>query len=253
VRAAGSREWVASWGTGAYFTGETHLLMVPTQWDRTSDRRLVIRARGGSASTPFTDQNFCDHWCWAGYPVLTCDLGSSGGAGGKYGNDTVVGSLASNGRIEKAWDWAKSNLAIHDDGFILDGGSRGAVDALNYLVRFPSKVVACTLTIPVLEAEDIRANNRANQQAIIEAAYTNNAGWQAARPTRNPVEIADDVAAVGVPLKMWTSENDDICLDQFADAFEQDSGCERASLGAVGHTVNGWDPTQLHDFVEGYA
>lgn len=253
MRGVRSNEWVATWGTGAYFTGENHLLIVPTQWNRTTPLPVVIRTRGGAASTVFTDQNFCDHWTKAGYVVLTCDLGSSGGAGGKYGNDTVVGSLANNGRIEKAWAWAKTNVAVLTDQFILDGGSRGAVDALNYLIRHPANVACCTLTIPLLDVEDIRANNRANQQAVIEAAYTNNAGWQTARPSRNPVEIADDVVASGVPLKLWTSSNDDICLPAFADAFAAAAGCERTNFGAAGHTVNGLDFTQLHDFAEAFV
>ena len=246
MRRPGSTEWVATWAEGAYHAGERHLLAVPTQWDRTSERWLVIRTRGGSASTVFTDEEFLHHWASAGYPVLSCDLGSPNGAAGLYGGDTVV---ATAGRIKEAWAWAKANVAIFDDKFILDGGSRGGVDALNYLIRHPADVLACTLSIPVCDAEDVRANDRSGQQAAIEAAYGGNAGWQAARPTRNPVEIADDVAASGVRLKVWSSTNDPVCLPAFTAAFVAASGCEHQSLGAVGHSQAGQDFTQMHEFV----
>lgn len=248
MRYAPGPGWTAYWDKApVVHSGERYMVVMPTQWDRASPRRLVVRTRGGATSTISTDQAYCEHWAKAGFVVIDCDLGSPNAAAGLYGNDTVLARLA------EAWAWAKANLAVKTDNFILSGGSRGTVDALNYLTRNASQVAACTLEIPVCDAEDVRANNRSGQQAVIEAAYTNNAGWQAARPTRNPVEIASAVGATGVPGHIWSSSDDNIALPGFVDTFVSGSGWGRTVFGAVGHSTSGLNLPDLSAWAALYA
>jgi hypothetical protein len=243
VRRKSEAEWACTWGTGAYFTGERHIAAFPAQWNRSGTRRLVIECRGGSNSTVSSNQPFFVHWATAGLVALCCDLGSPNGASGLYGNDTVLARIAS------AWTWAKANLPVKTDKFVLSGGSRGSADAINYLVRNASQVIACVLGIPPVNLEDVRANNRSSQQAVIEAAYTNNAGWQAARPTRNPWEMGASVAATGVPLHVWSSTDDPISLPTYTTDFVAATGATHHSMGAVGHSV----PASVWPEMDAYA
>lgn len=205
--------------------------------------------RGGANSTVMGQQVFLAHWMInAGFVVLCCDLGSPNAGSGLYGNDTVLA------RIEAAWTWAKANVAVKQDKFIIDAGSRGTVDAINYAQRNPSKVIALVAGIPVCDAEDVRANNRSNQQAAIEAAYTNNAGWQAARASRNPVEIAASYGATGIPSRFYVSSNDNVALPQYADQFVASaSNVSKVDIGAQGHSTNGLNPNDVSDWGKTYA
>lgn len=169
------------------------------------------------------------------YP--TCSFGASG----TWGNDASIA------RTEAMRSWLPGRFGTAGSGLYLVGISHGAAIALNWARQHLSLVKAVALMIPAVDVEDIRANNRGNNyQASIETAYTDNATWQAARPTHNPLDYAAELTAL--PIKAWYSDDDPICLASRVAAFAAASGCETQSIGAHGHDASNVDGQQVADF-----
>lgn len=157
------------------------------------------------------------------------DLGSAT----NWGNDAALTALtAFKATVAGAGYWSQAR----DSKVVLFGGSMGTVTALNWARANPTLVAAIVIGLPVVDAEDVRANNRGALQAPIEAAYTNNAGWQSARATHNPIEYAASLSAI--PMKLWYASDDTIALPANVLSFQALVGasCEVQSMGAVGHT-----------------
>jgi dienelactone hydrolase len=141
---------------------------------------------------------------------------------------------------------------IANDKAVIYGGSMGTTAAMNYARRFPARVACVVAVLPVMDVEDVRANNRSNLAAPIEAAYGGLAGWNAARPTHNPIEFAASLA--GVPMLLCYSTNDPIALAGFVASFAAAVGpsCTTLSMGAAGHTFFGLDLAAVAAFITPY-
>ncbi len=167
-----------------------------------------------------------------------------GGNGpGVWGNDTSLS------RGNEVIAWTETNLGTDPTKLILMGGSHGGITSAVLGRDNHDKLIGIAWAIPTVDVEDIRANNRNGYQTSIETAYTNNATWQAARPTHNPVEIADDLA--GVPIYNTYGTTDTICLESTQDAFATAHGnTTSVPMAGVGHSTASVDWTTMVDWIE---
>lgn len=187
-----------------------------------------------------TERTFIDPLFAVSGPVAERYPICSFSAANTWGNDTSIA------RVEAMRNWLNGRFGVSSSGFYLVGISHGAPIALNWARQHLSLVKAVALMIPAVDVEDIRANDRGSYQASIETAYTNNTAWQAARSTHNPTDYPSDLS--GVPMKAWYASDDPICTAAAVDAFATATGCEKQSLGAVGHDAASVDPLQVLDF-----
>lgn len=233
--------------SAAYVAGESHFTVLPRNWGTgTATRRCVIVCRGGLTGTIFDHQKSAYKWADMGYPVLLADLGGSASA--------LWGNATNTTRVGQLWTWAKANLGCATDKFIGYAASRGTPDILNYLQANPTQVAAVALENPAVNVDDIHDNNRASAQASINAAHGgNDAAWETAKTTMDPYLNMAAIAATGVPIRMWTSTDDPICLPASATTFASTTGATEVSIGAAGHSVVGMREAEPPSWAMQYA
>lgn len=230
----------ASRGVGAFQAAQAHQLLGPRL--SMAGRRAVIWCPGVGN----TERTFVDPLRAVSEPIAKQHPICSFAAAGTWGNDVSIA------RVEALRSWLAGAYGVDDASFFLVVVSHGAAIALNWARQHPELVEAVALVIPAVDVEDIRANNRGNNyQASIEAAYGDNATWQAQRATHNPMDYAGELT--GLPIKAWYADDDPICLASRVDAFAAASGAERRSIGAVGHDAATVDGDEVLAFLDGHA
>lgn len=180
-----------------------------------------------------------------GYPVICGDCGDTASAVGQVDGPGVWGSDAAQTKASSYVTWLQNTFGAKAGKIGLLYGSHGCALAYAWAKANTSKVQLIAGAIGTVDVEDIRANNRgtgSGYQASIEAAYTDNAGWQAARPTHNPTELVASLGAV--PQLDYYSDTDPICVLATHQAFATAAGVnlEQHSLGSVGHATTGLGP-----------
>lgn len=179
-----------------------------------------------------------------GYPVICGDLGDVPTAFAKGDGPGIWGNAQAVTKMGTLKTFLQGTLGAKAGKIGLIYGSHGCAAAYSYAAANPNNVSCIAGVIGTCDVEDIRANNRGSGsgfQASIETAYTNNAGWQAARSTHNPVEIA---ASLAIPQLDYYSTDDPWCVPSTHAALATAAGSNmtQRSLGAVGHTVVGLGP-----------
>lgn len=232
-----------SHGVGVYRATERHICR-SNRFHRRDGTTVGVLALHGSGN----DATFVDTFPPAvelarrGFTVLGVDAGGLT----TWGNDTALAA------VNDARTFLQGTLAAKAGKIVLLGGSMGSVLALNWLRANPTAVYCASLGLPIADVEDVRANNRGGAQAAIETAYTNNAGWQTARPTHNPAEYTADLIAADVPIRFDYSTDDTIGLPALTLDLADTLG-DLATVddyGAAGHTYTGLDATTAANWVE---
>lgn len=165
-------------------------------------------------------------------PAIATDLGAS-----TWGNDTVIASYGS------TVTFLNSRTGARTDRVMLLGMSMGALTVLNWAVANISKVAAIGLLLPCVDLADIHDNNRGGFQAAVEGAYGGLSGYTAAEPTHNPANFTATLSSV--PIRIWYSTDDPICVPSVVTAFGSAVGATMTSLGAVSHS---WQSLALANF-----
>lgn len=109
--------------------------------------------------------------------------------------------------------------------------SMGAAAALNWAKRNPSKVASIVLAAPAVNLSRLHDQNvNGFAEAEINTAYTNAAGWTAAKATRDPCLFGADLA--GIPIKVFYSLADTTVVPADVTTFRSvvGSSCEIESL-----------------------
>lgn len=231
-----------SYGVGEITAGENHTLIRPRLGG--VGKRAVIYSHG--ANRPALDgvsPGYADIPRYIGefYPTIYPDMGGLY----NWGNDTAISRLS-------AVRTFMGNKGYAIDKVVLTAGSMGAAAVCNWARQNLSLVACLALFVPSVDIEDIRANNRSGTQAGIEAAYINNAGWQTARPTHNPVEYAAQLASI--PTRIWYSTDDPIVMPSTVAAFAAAHGnATVTSLGAIGHDVSSLNYADMMTWLRKYA
>lgn len=233
---------------------EWSVAMVPRNWryDQSVPTVIYCPSRTWGAYDMLLQFGATAELARRGYAVASSDLFDiptkwGGGNGpGKWGNDTA------RSRGATLVTWCEDNLKTDPTRLVICAVSHGCAAACGLGIDLSAKVIAISLAIPTVDMEDIRANNRGSLQASIEAAYTNNATWQTARPTHNPTEIADDLAAI--PIYDTYGTADTICLESTQDTFAAAHGdTTKVAMSGVGHVTASVDWTAMVDWIEALA
>lgn len=171
--------------------------------------------------------------------------------GGDLGGDSTWGNPTGVTAVGTYLTAIRANYAHATKKIGLVGYSMGSMNVLNYARANLANIGAICLQIPVVNGEDVRSNNRAGAQAAFELAWVNNAGWQAARATSNPVEYAAQLSSI--PILIYYSTNDPTAIPAEIMAFAATHGnCVLVSLGAIGHALTGLNPTLAAEFFTKY-
>lgn len=178
---------------------------------------------------PGIAQTLAEH----GLPALAVDAGAdASNAYSPMANDVALA------RIADAITYAQASLGAAAGKVMLFGVSMGSVQVLIYAAVHPDQVSCVACALPAVDLEDVRANDRGGFADEIEGAFGGNAGWQAARPTRNVTQLADNSWAT-VPVGLWISSGDTIALPGLANAWAARTGAETFASGTSGHNVIG--------------
>lgn len=237
-----SDEWLLALSVGAVVASEYCFILKNRNYRADGSVMGFIYCPGKSAGgINLIGSGFAYSLARRGYPVVCGDFGDTptklnGGDGpGVWGNDAAVTKLGTYKTFLQGALGAKAGKI----GLLY--GSHGCALAYAYAAANPTHVQLIAGAIGTCDVEDIRANNRNSYQASIEAAYTNNAGWQAARATHNPVEVA---ASLSIPQLDYYAPDDAICVASTHAALLAAAGSNmtQVSLGAVGHTFTGLAP-----------
>lgn len=121
--------------------------------------------------------------------------------------------------------------------------SMGAPLGLNWAKANPTKVRKIVGVNPVIDIDDIHDNNRNSYAADIESAYTNLAGWNAAKATHSPAEYP--ASFIGMTMDLFYSTNDAIVIASTVTDFASASGATAHSLGAVNHSAGSLTPADV--------
>lgn len=176
-----------------------------------------------------------------GYPVICGDMSCVPSKPGLGDGAHPWGNDLSKTRLDAHKTFLQGVLGAKAGKIGLMYGSGGCPLAYAWAFAHPTDVYCIGGAIGVCNLEDVRANNRGGSggyQVSIEAAYTNNAGWQAARATHNPVEIA----GLAIPQLDYFSTNDPYADDGVHsghDALAVAAGAQmtQRSLGAISHST----------------
>lgn len=174
-----------------------------------------------------------------GFIVMGIDAGGTN----TFGNDASLTSLST------AKTWLQSTGMAASGGIVVLGGSMGSIVALNWARANPSSVLCVEVALPIADVEAVRAADRGGFQSEIETAYTNNAGWQTARPTHNPIEYAADIS--GIPIRLDVSSDDSVGSASEAQDFADEHGnTTLVVFGAAGHSYTGFTGIDPADWIE---
>lgn len=152
-----------------------------------------------------------------------------------WGNDASITALGA------AITWAGTNHGTRTDKVALYGTSHGALTALNWAMRNPSKVVAMALTIPAVSLQGIHDRDPASLglTAAIDTAYTNHAGYLAGLATHDPSTVANlaTLKTLGPITRIWYSTTDNIIDVAEVTTYAAATGSALVNMGAQGHAL----------------
>lgn len=228
------------YGTGEYATGEQHYAAVKRDGN-VKNRRIVYYGHGAlnfAASLGTVEQkSLAPVVEYAGFPVICGDeLGSPGGYAA-WGNDSSVAKRpALRSFAEALWPDADHDLPL---GW---GTSMGGLLTLNIEKANPGTFAAIVMANPVLDPQDVYDANRGGFTASISTAHGGRP-TDARTPARNAAAFAD------VPILIFQSDDDPICLPSIAETFADDSGAELVSIGATGHEITNIPGEQVAEFL----
>lgn len=103
--------------------------------------------------------------------------------------------------------------------YALIGASMGGIVSLNYAAQATVKPRAIVLAIPVINPEDIRANNRSGYATFVNGAYGGAYNEATMGATYNPYTMRSMSKLTGIPMLIFYGATDALCLPTYAQQF----------------------------------
>jgi pimeloyl-ACP methyl ester carboxylesterase len=250
---------VSTRGNGQYVASETHVIFYNRLDTLDPNARIgIVFAHGFFANGDFFTKDDPTTGPWRqlvdaivakGIPIISTDLGGAS----TWGNETLVS------RLDSSITYLNTITGARTDQVLLMGLSMGGTSVLNWAKNWNStnggdyanlsKVAGIALFAPAVDIIDINDNNRGGLGSIPQASYTSYpGGWDAHKASANPVNNA--AGYTGVPIRIWYSTDDPVCIPSTQTAFASGSGATLTSLGNVGHSALGLNVTQVADWLE---
>lgn len=195
----------------------------------------------------------CEAAARAGLPVVGCRLG-----GGTLGNDTGVGDTAVSRNFSDAVLGADSS-----EGPFLMGLSGGFLNACNYakllITVFGAPVRGIIGLIFAHDLEWVHSRTNAGNEAAIDAAYGDHAGYLAAIPDYSPMVYGPTVfGGADVPMLLCRASDDAFGANAEQSAFVEAMEAVTEVTEHVftgGHTIgpaSTFDPDVVTDWLEAH-
>lgn len=165
-----------------------------------------------------------------------------------WGNDTAID------RIQNLYTYAQANHGYSNLKVHLIAVSMGCTCVLNWAYTYPNRVASISILLPAVDIRDIEANGRAT--AVNIPAPSTAFGDVDPPVDHNPASHPG--AYKDMPVKIWYSTNDTICVPDTVTAFGAACGAEMVSLGdqppqigIPGHSLNaGFDPISVREWLD---
>lgn len=234
-----SHYWTSE-GLARVRAGDGDVQVVPYGWKRDGSRYPAVWNHGAGNNYAYgpTERALWER-------LLVPVIGTDGGGIRTWGADSVVGPA---GTVEADRVWAVNNLGAKPGKAILVGGSMGGLTALLYALSNPAKVSVLVLFIPAFDPEFVRLNDP-NAQQLNKAAIEANYGANVVPAAKQGFARGAELAATGIPTKIWYSTSDTFTPLASTQQFIAESGCESTSLGPVGHGYLNVDPDEAAAFI----
>lgn len=171
------------------------------------------------------------------------------GGAATWGNDLALDAL------DALVDHMASTYSTRSTVVAFYGLSMGALLALNYAMRDPSKVAALALVAPVVSLEGIHDRDPNGAAASIETAYTNEAGYLAALPTHDPSTAANLVTLgqLAARTRLWYSTDDTVVDPSEVLTYAGATGATLDSMGAIGHASTAIAQRTAAQWLDGFC
>lgn len=248
---------VSTRGVGQYAAGEIHTIAHHRLDPLTPNAKSgVVIAHGllGNGNLTLTEE-YVKTLNDQQIPMIATDLGGPI----NWGNEDCVA------RMDDTISYFNSVAGAKSDNVMFLGASMGAASILNWVRNWQNtaagsgndfanvpKVAAIGLLAPALNMEDIYDNDRGGLAGSIDSAYSGyTGGWATQAATANSANYAANFS--GIPIRIWYSTDDPICLASEMTAFAAASGATLTSVGAQGHAVTGMDNDDLAAWFAQYA
>lgn len=136
--------------------------------------------------------------CAWGHPVIAGDVGGA----------STWGNTASITAIDALIAWAASNLGTSTTRVALGAESMGALTALGWAWRNPTKVAAIWLRVPCLGLQWTHDNTVF--ESAIDTAYSNHAGYLAALDDHDPQRNTTVLRTLRRRIRAWATAADEL-------------------------------------------
>lgn len=231
-------EFATVYGVGRYVASESHTAVVPLRYRPDGTRPLILYAPSrGNTSIQAKAAGWFDEviaaLAMAGYIVLAGDLGGT----------TVWGSPTAQSRLTSLKTYGQGTLGAKAGPVGLLATSMGTPAILNWAKNNLSSAACAAASVALPDLGYEYANNVNGYAAEISTAH-GGAPSSANDPMQNTAALAP------LPMKMWFANNDAVAPTARAQAFVDATGCQSASLGAVGHQPSSTPPADVVAFFQ---
>ena len=114
------------------------------------------------------------------------------------------------------------------------GNSMGSICAAKWALENPTKIASLGLSLFPPDIQTLYDRNALGSQSSLGAAY----GGERPPDDENPMKRTDEFAAMGIPIKIWFSDNDTVTplSETLAFGLAVGDAVTGVSMGSVGHT-----------------
>lgn len=153
--------------------------------------------------------------------------------------------------VDAAISYLNTTLGTRTDKVAFVTDSMGTLLAWNWALRNPTRVAAIAALLPVPNLYWLYRNGPGAIPTNIEIAFGGAAAYLAVEPEYDPAQRFDEL--VHIPTRLWVSEDDPVAIPANAIDFAEKVGATYTSLGAVGHTLVGFDENEVIDWLSPYV
>lgn len=216
--------------TGAYYTAEGSLAMLPKRWLADGTVRGCLYMHGATSD----EKQMIDY---TNAPGLLAILAAVANAGypilGVYAGGDQWGNATAQARMDDAKTYLQGTLGAKSGSVVLIGGSMGGLAVQNWAKAHAASTACIVGITPVSDVNDIKTNNRGGLAASINTAYGGSYVEATYGATYNPHTYAATGLA-GIPYKAWYGTSDAIVISTTVTDTVTAAGASASAVAVAG-------------------
>lgn len=160
------------------------------------------------------------------------------------------GNTTHQDRVTTAYTTAQSSYGFDSTKVNLFAASGGAAPILNWAIANVAKVQSITLVIPAVDIRDIDLNNRVSVLGFDPVTQGPRAAYGGSTPGTAFNPVSNAAALAGIPIRLYYSNTDNVCLPATQTAFQTavGSSCTLVNMGNLGHGAS-FNPFEVLQFL----